>query len=165
MTDLVDAQVITRSVSSPERKRLPLDDILRYHQWSLSLDSPAPLADTTTPSSPLPTVRDPCFSGSFVTDTRLRPLAAPDDAWNDADEWTLRNVTSQYVAFTRATTASSTTVSSIRSLLQRRQRDERLKRLSPDQRQLYDDIQALRDHVASGQFNVVQAIRDLRKGD
>lgn len=159
---LVDANVDTRHFSSAEERRIPLDHVLCYHDWFQAHDWPEPATNTATPN-PLPLTNVHLFSGSYRTHTRLYDIATT--AWTTADEWTSIKVTTLYVAFsTKATSDSSTTVSSIRQVLQRRQRDEQLQRLSPEQRQLYDDIQALRDQVAPGQFDVVQAIRELREG-
>ena len=161
MRELVDATVETRRSSSPEERRISLDYVLRHLEWFQALDWPEPATDTATPN-PLP-LTNVNFSDSYRTHTRLQRISTT--AWTRADDWTSVKLTSLYVALsTRATSDSSTTVSSIRRLLQRRQRDERLQRLSPEQRQLYDDIQALRDQVVPGPFDVDEAIRELRKG-
>ncbi len=63
---------------------------------------------------------------------------------------------------TRATTVSATTVSTLRGLLRRRMRDERLKRLSPERRAVYDRIRKLREEIGPVEFGIVETLRELR---
>jgi hypothetical protein len=62
----------------------------------------------------------------------------------------------------RATGATGTTVSSIRRLLRRRWRDQRLADLSPERRALYEGISSLRESIGKVDFNILESLRELR---
>ena len=57
---------------------------------------------------------------------------------------------------------TSTSVDFLRSLLQRYGRDERLHRLSPERRVMYEEILKLREEIGPIDFDVVEALRELR---
>ncbi len=63
---------------------------------------------------------------------------------------------------TRATNSTSTTVSSVASLLRRHHRDERLRRMSPEALATYDRIRRLREEIGPVEFDVLEALRELR---
>ena len=62
---------------------------------------------------------------------------------------------------TSVTTA--TTVSSLRHLLRGRKRDERLRRLSPERRELYERIRRRREEMEPISFDVVEVLRRIRE--
>ena len=64
---------------------------------------------------------------------------------------------------TKAMTSTAVTVSSIRSLLQMRKRDDMLKRMTPEKRALYERIVKLREKIGPVNMNLVEAIRELRE--
>jgi hypothetical protein len=66
---------------------------------------------------------------------------------------------------TRATRPTSTTVSSVATLLRRRYRDERLRRMPPEARAKYDRIRKLREQIGPIDFDLVKALRELRDND
>ena len=64
--------------------------------------------------------------------------------------------------FVRVSTRTSTRVSFLRSLLQRQRRDERIARMSPERRAMYEEIRKLREEIGPINFNVVEALREIR---
>lgn len=56
----------------------------------------------------------------------------------------------------------ATTVNSIREMLQSHPREGRLKRLSPDRRALYERMIKRRDESGRINFDIVEALRELR---
>lgn len=64
---------------------------------------------------------------------------------------------------TRATVDTSTTVSHIAALLRHHHRDERIRRMSPENRAMYQRIRELREDIGSIRFDVVGAIREVRE--
>ncbi len=67
------------------------------------------------------------------------------------------------VRSTRATTASSTTISSLRGLLRLRSREELVRKMTPKNRELYERITALREQTGPINFDGVKAIREIRE--
>jgi hypothetical protein len=80
--------------------------------------------------------------------------------WNELSESMVPEVA---VRVTQATTSTATTVSSLRQLLARKRHDERLQRMSPDRRSLYEEIRQLRERIGAIDFDVVAALRELRE--
>ncbi len=102
--------------------------------------------------------------GSRVIDSpsiEQKGTIVPSDPWPDIRPGFPG--TEQVVDTTRATTSTATTVSSIRDLLGMRRRDERVRRLSPDRRALYEEIVELRSAIGPVALDVVEAIRELRE--
>lgn len=67
-------------------------------------------------------------------------------------------------ATTRASSqVTATDLADIRDLLRKRQRDERLSRMSPERRTLYDDIMKLREEIGPVGIDVAQILREIRE--
>lgn len=62
---------------------------------------------------------------------------------------------------TRATTPTTTTISSLRSLLRMQLHDDCLRRMSPERWTLYERIRKLRDKIKPIDFDAVEALPDL----
>lgn len=84
-------------------------------------------------------------------------------AWQKID-WLAINPKPAVVS-TRATTSTSTTVSFLRSLLRMQLRNDRLRKMSPERRAIYERIRKLRDEIGPIDFDVVEALRELREND
>ena len=95
----------------------------------------------------------------------VRALAHPDDdhlrSWQRLADLQAGNGGS-VESSTRATNPTSTTVSSIRRLLRRQLRDQRLASLPPERRSLYESITSLRDSVGQVDFDIIESLRELR---
>lgn len=63
----------------------------------------------------------------------------------------------------KANTATSTSISLIRRLLQAHRREDRLRRLPADRRAVYERIVCLREQSGPIEFDVVEAVRELRE--
>ena len=96
---------------------------------------------------------------TFITDWNADAWTM-DEIWNKLGESLIPEVV---IRTTQATTATATTVSSLRQLLARKQLDERLRRMSPDRRTLYEEIRQLREEIGPIDFDVVRALRELRE--
>lgn len=70
--------------------------------------------------------------------------------------------TQNYRVSTKATSVTSTTVSTAGMLLRASRRDEMLKRLSPERRATFDRIRRLREEIGPVSFNIVRELRELR---
>jgi hypothetical protein len=70
--------------------------------------------------------------------------------------------THNYWVRTKATSVTSTTVSTVGMLLRASRRDEMLKRLSPERRATFDRIRRLREEIGPVSFNIVRELRELR---
>jgi len=66
------------------------------------------------------------------------------------------------VSNTRASTETSAKVTDLSRLLRLKRRDERLRSLSPDRRAIFDRIRKLRTDIGPIDFDVVEALRELR---
>lgn len=58
--------------------------------------------------------------------------------------------------------ASATSLSDIRSVLRSRERDERLNRMSPERKALYEDIMKLRQEIGPVDIDVSEVLREIR---
>jgi len=85
----------------------------------------------------------------------------PAAAWQKID-WLAINPKPAVVS-TRATTSTSTTVSFLRSLLRMQLRNDRLRKMSPERRAIYERIRQLRDEIGPIDFDVVEALWELRE--
>lgn len=157
MSPVTDAEVLTRSSTSYEPPRhgstetldALLDELRAATSMNARLGSFSPSAMRTDTGS----TTDTLLGGSYG---RL----GPSDANHSTDvEWLFACAAPE----TRATTSSATTVSSLRRLLKGRLRDERLRRLPPERRRVYDNIKRLRKDMGPVDFDVVRELRKLRE--
>ena len=70
--------------------------------------------------------------------------------------------THSYRVSTKATSVTSTTVSTVGMLLRASRKDEMLRRLSPERRATFDRIRRLREEIGPVSFNIVRELRELR---
>ena len=63
---------------------------------------------------------------------------------------------------TRANSMTGTTISGLGDVVRRRNRDDRIRRLSPERRAAYERIKKLREQIGPVRFDVVEALRELR---
>lgn len=110
--------------------------------------------------------------GSFITCTQIHPdddhydlnlvvLREEGERW-DVDEW--GSFFKKAVATLKEFTDSASSITSLRELLRRQARDERIRDLPEGRRSLYESIRLLREEIGSGEFDIDQAIRELRGG-
>lgn len=160
MSHVIDAGVDTRS-QRPEDRLAPLLDEVPDH-----VEQSRPrallllrLSTTTNTSAPYVAHVDTALPAVNLPPRQLDP--------GDIALWqTLRNWLAHLEPSdtrTQATSLRSTTVSSIRSLLRARHRDERLARMTPERRAIYERIKRLRDAIGPIDFDVLDALRELRE--
>lgn len=112
------------------------------------------------------------YGGSIAICTQVHPdddhfdvdlvaLREEGERW-DIDEWS--SVFTKLVATSKAFTESASSITSLRKLLRRQARDERIRSLPSERRALYDSIKALREEIGPGEFDINQALREIREG-
>ena len=84
----------------------------------------------------------------------------PREGWGDS-----RLEDNEAVRNTRATTETATKVSSVHRLLRLHNRDDRIARLSPEHRKLFEDIMALREEIGPVDFDLVKELQELRSDE
>jgi hypothetical protein len=108
----------------------------------------------------------PSILGVTQTQTATAPSALVTVAYGETgdipEQFRHWDIIQDHPRVIRPTSPTSTPVSFLSSLLQRQRRDERLKRLSPERRAMYEDIRKLREEIGPIDFNVVEALRELR---
>ena len=157
--DVFDTQVVTRSAPTrfepilvdPERLRETVGQGKREwgrHTFASTL--------TTTPTAAT-------MTHAYVTSPSLgaENEAESAAAWQKID-WVAINPKPAVVS-TRATTPTSTTVSFLRSPLRMQLRNDRLRKMSPERRAIYERIRKLRDEIGPIDFDVVEALQELRE--
>lgn len=160
-----DADVLTRRRTAPERTICDREYL--YGQlWGRYLERSETqvrgLETSTTTIRDLhhegfhPDVVTTLATEGFLT-VRLRSLAEALADESNGEQGLFGDSTDS----TRMTTA--TTVSSLRHLLRGRKRDERLRRLSPERRGLYDRIRRRREEMEPISFDVVKMLRRIRE--
>lgn len=79
------------------------------------------------------------------------------------ENWSVFRI-KQPAATTRASSqVTATNLADIRDVLRKRQRDERLSRMSPERRTLYNDIMKLREEIGPVDIDVSQILREIRE--
>ena len=161
MPQVIDAGVDTKSQRPEERILALLLDEVQDH---VERSRPRPslyfrLTTTTTTSTPDFAEAATAFS---VMNHPPRKFD-PDDItpWEALRKWLVPR--SPLHTLTQATSPTSTTVSSIRSLLRARHRDDRLARMTPERRATYERIKKLRDSIGPIDFDLLEALREIRE--
>lgn len=157
MSAVTDAQVITRSTPTrfeplfvdPERFGKTVNQSKR--EWGRHTFE-STLTSTSTAAT---------MTHAYITSPSLgaENEAESAAAWQKID-WSAINPKPAVVS-TRATTPTTTTISSLRSLLRMQLRDDRLRRMSPERWTLYERIRKLRDKIKPIDFDAVEALPDL----
>lgn len=95
-----------------------------------------------------------------------KPPPKPEDgrAWRTLSDWaSLRR--ERIDLATRATKATSTTVSSVGRLLRALHREQRVGRMPAGRREMYERIKSLRERIGRIDFDILEALREIRQGD
>ena len=162
---LVDANVTARSETDAGEPFRSSEDIafdLEHSRRGLFVHIPSTSVTVTF----VPSLGVYLESGGFWD------VSASGHEWPDISEalvnaWASLHKESWFFAepldrLTRATKPTSTTISSVVRLLRRHHRDERLRRMSPEARATYDRIRTLRGEIGPLDFDIVEALRELR---
>lgn len=165
MVTLIDAIVTTRSATTGSESDWNSEKCAHIIErtklcWSASIPS------TTSTATRVPS-----------RGVRLESAATDDSCGIDDSSGGVRDIREPWIKLraleeklflpihraTRATAVTSTTVSHIAAMLRRHHRDERIRRMSPENRAMYERIRELREDIGSIRFDVVRAIREARE--
>lgn len=161
MFDIADARVLTRNFTRFEYTKMS-DDLVEAYGASAA-EQPRNGIHLFIDSSHA--TRGTLCHGGKSGNASWNSIVAPEYDFSDVTiPWNRPPVTRGYVValHTRATSLTATTVSTSSGLMRRRMRDKRLKRLSPERRAIYERIKKLRDEIGPVEFDIVEALRELR---
>ena len=162
MPDLIDPQVETRATTQAEPAgALELEQVLEAERRA------NPEADEPDTSTPFPREVSE-LTTSHQHSIRLVHWKSVGDwggSWAQTVHAVHGDLHSNNIIFheTRATTSTATTVTAVRELLRRMLRDERISRLSPERRELYDRMRTRRKEISRDEFDIDAAIREFRE--
>ena len=88
-------------------------------------------------------------------------VAENPEIW-ERDSWTIHPYQKATV-HTGARSSTSASVRSLRELLKEKTREERLQKMASNKLDLYSDILKLRERIGQIDFDIVEAVRSLRK--
>jgi hypothetical protein len=166
MPTIIDANVSPRSQTGTSEPELSLPEPLAQHLEKQKLGvlcgpPSGTFTVTSVPSVHLYSESSAFSEFAFTTPEHPDLRNAFTEAWK-----ALHNMqgvhTRAVLRTTRATNPTSTTVSSAARFLRDHQRDERLRRMSPERRANYERIRKLRNDIGPIDFDVVKALRELR---
>lgn len=165
MVKLIDATVTTRSATTGSESDWNMDECAHIIERT-KRHGPANIRLTTSTDTLVPSrgVRLASGFAEGTIDINESSVAAQ----NAREPWdALRMLRSKFFhpidRHTRATVDTSTTVSHIAALLRRHHRDGRIRRMSPENRAVYERIRKLREDIGTIRFDVVGAIREARE--
>ena len=164
MAVIGDAQVLTRRATGAESiawdPARVAQDIERTRSQPLVSIQLGTTGDTSTPSVGILELTAP--SDAILP----KPAPQPEDGrpWLILSDWASSRREGVDFA-TRATKVTSTTVSSVRRLLRALHREDRVSRMPAERREIYERIRGLREEIGPVDFDVVEALREIRKSE